>query len=370
MDTRNSKGEVMNPTTKSREPAERLGRCDWKQYEHCGPHEQIPNVGQRLPPFGCKNWKPEHVPEPVSKRQHEWNPLWTHSETCSVGDGQPKDAPIHAPQKDEATAERLALMKGHRAGCFCNGDDRDPRCNPDAPRLGRGVEAQAQAQLQCNVCHRGSSAFIATGVPEQMFQKLKAGDPCPYSSCGGAITLQRSAEIINDRTLSSHPESMPECGDRFAAPTAVQRDEVTGDFVSDLQPPASAQAGPEPAAFVCMECPYAFSKVEIDGESKDKQWGHKCPLDSNPAMRCESFRQPVYAAPSTPTDIEACLVELRELWPDGSFQIIASSGLPRYQMLVLRKRHLSRHEIFEGASLAECLTAAREFKEKEKENEK
>lgn len=34
-----------------------LGRCDFKQYEHCGAHEQIPDVGQRLPPFGCKNWK-------------------------------------------------------------------------------------------------------------------------------------------------------------------------------------------------------------------------------------------------------------------------------------------------------------------------
>jgi hypothetical protein len=33
-----------------------LGRCDFRQYEHCGPHERIPDVGQRLPPFGCKNW--------------------------------------------------------------------------------------------------------------------------------------------------------------------------------------------------------------------------------------------------------------------------------------------------------------------------
>lgn len=36
-----------------------LGRCDFKQYEHCGPHERIPDVGQRLPPFGCKNWQPD-----------------------------------------------------------------------------------------------------------------------------------------------------------------------------------------------------------------------------------------------------------------------------------------------------------------------
>lgn len=34
-----------------------LGHCDFKQYEHCGPHEQIPSIGQRLPPFGRKNWK-------------------------------------------------------------------------------------------------------------------------------------------------------------------------------------------------------------------------------------------------------------------------------------------------------------------------
>lgn len=38
---------------------ENLGRCDKKQYEHCGPHPQYPDVGQRLPPFGCVNWKAE-----------------------------------------------------------------------------------------------------------------------------------------------------------------------------------------------------------------------------------------------------------------------------------------------------------------------
>lgn len=42
----------------SRETHGQLGRCDFKQYEHCGPHERIPEIGQRLPPFGCKNWKP------------------------------------------------------------------------------------------------------------------------------------------------------------------------------------------------------------------------------------------------------------------------------------------------------------------------
>lgn len=39
--------------------AENLGRCDKKQYEHRGPHPQYRDVGQRLPPFGCVNWKPE-----------------------------------------------------------------------------------------------------------------------------------------------------------------------------------------------------------------------------------------------------------------------------------------------------------------------
>ncbi len=47
------------------EQSNQLGRCDFKQYEHCGPHERIPAVGQRLPPFGCKNWRIE-IKEPVS----------------------------------------------------------------------------------------------------------------------------------------------------------------------------------------------------------------------------------------------------------------------------------------------------------------
>lgn len=37
----------------------KVGRCDFKQYEHCGLHERIPSIGQRLPPFGCANWQPE-----------------------------------------------------------------------------------------------------------------------------------------------------------------------------------------------------------------------------------------------------------------------------------------------------------------------
>lgn len=43
-----------------------IGRCDFKQYEHCGPHERIPEIGQRLPPFGCKNWKLDAAPEPTT----------------------------------------------------------------------------------------------------------------------------------------------------------------------------------------------------------------------------------------------------------------------------------------------------------------
>jgi hypothetical protein len=36
----------------------KLGTCDKKQYEHCGPHEQIYEVFQSMPPFPCVNWKP------------------------------------------------------------------------------------------------------------------------------------------------------------------------------------------------------------------------------------------------------------------------------------------------------------------------
>ncbi len=34
-----------------------LGLCDKKQYEHSGPHECIPERGQKLPPFPCVNWR-------------------------------------------------------------------------------------------------------------------------------------------------------------------------------------------------------------------------------------------------------------------------------------------------------------------------
>jgi hypothetical protein len=38
--------------------SDRLGTCDKHQYEHCGPHEKIHEVGQSMPPFPCENWKP------------------------------------------------------------------------------------------------------------------------------------------------------------------------------------------------------------------------------------------------------------------------------------------------------------------------
>lgn len=64
-----------------------LGRCDFKQYEHCGAHEQIPDVGQRLPPFGCKNWKVDEeqnlgVPSSESLKTSELNAAPVHQPTC------------------------------------------------------------------------------------------------------------------------------------------------------------------------------------------------------------------------------------------------------------------------------------------------
>lgn len=47
---------------------QQLGRCDFKQYEHCGPHERIPEGGQSFPPFGCKNW---HADEPQEIKEDE-----------------------------------------------------------------------------------------------------------------------------------------------------------------------------------------------------------------------------------------------------------------------------------------------------------
>lgn len=99
---------MTNPTN---HPEHKLGRCDFRQYEHGGPHERIPDVGQRLPPFGCKNWKPEQ-PAPVHQEavptgeaRHEYEP-WSvapESEGCCVYPvgrnicGQPKSAPVHQP---------------------------------------------------------------------------------------------------------------------------------------------------------------------------------------------------------------------------------------------------------------------------------
>lgn len=58
--------------------------------------------------------------------------------------------------------------------------------------------------------------------------------------------------------------------------------------------------------------------------------------------------------------VEEALKELREMWPEGSFQIIASSGLPRYRILVLRYPHLSVHRpIVEGSTLIEAMAQVR-----------
>lgn len=43
-----------------------LGRCDKKQYEHCGPHPRYADVGQKLPPFPCMNWKEDAAQNSVA----------------------------------------------------------------------------------------------------------------------------------------------------------------------------------------------------------------------------------------------------------------------------------------------------------------
>ena len=40
-----------------------LGTCDKRQYEHCGPHNQIFDTCQSMPPFPCVNWKPLSMSE-------------------------------------------------------------------------------------------------------------------------------------------------------------------------------------------------------------------------------------------------------------------------------------------------------------------
>lgn len=42
--------------------SEKLGTCDKKQYEHCGPHPRYGEIGQAGPPFLCVNWKPNPAP--------------------------------------------------------------------------------------------------------------------------------------------------------------------------------------------------------------------------------------------------------------------------------------------------------------------
>jgi hypothetical protein len=58
-----------------------LGTCDKKQYEHSGPHGEVLEVGQMLPPFPCQNWKP--IPAGSSgETEPAWNPdpKGTHSD--------------------------------------------------------------------------------------------------------------------------------------------------------------------------------------------------------------------------------------------------------------------------------------------------
>lgn len=46
------------PQTKSHEESgNTLGVCDKRQYEHCGPHQEVIEIGQTLPPFPCENWR-------------------------------------------------------------------------------------------------------------------------------------------------------------------------------------------------------------------------------------------------------------------------------------------------------------------------
>lgn len=45
--------------------SDKLGMCDKRQYEHNGPHQLIPALGQNIPPFPCVNWHAVVVVEPI-----------------------------------------------------------------------------------------------------------------------------------------------------------------------------------------------------------------------------------------------------------------------------------------------------------------
>ena len=62
---------------------ETVGTCDKRQYEHNGPHEEIREHGQRMPPFPCVNWKPlaSKLPHPEPPRNKQV-PEQTISDEC------------------------------------------------------------------------------------------------------------------------------------------------------------------------------------------------------------------------------------------------------------------------------------------------
>jgi hypothetical protein len=95
----------------------RLGVCSKTQYEHCGPHEQILEVGQGMPPFPCINWKPTPTAIPAEEERdaalkEAGLACWCNSDSAPVIRNQ--GCPFHS--HEELASLRQQLKDSEQSG--------------------------------------------------------------------------------------------------------------------------------------------------------------------------------------------------------------------------------------------------------------
>ena len=148
--------------------------------ERTPPQERIPQRHQFVP-----HWNPEIT--------------WCNAHVVETGDeyfacGQPRNAEVHL--------KLLERMRGHRAGCFCKGKDRDPSCNPNAPEI-HGVEVYCDAEYSLRGCglptghtapHQFNRDIGKYPVGAATAQPAPPGDPTRF--------LNRSFTFLENKTHS------------------------------------------------------------------------------------------------------------------------------------------------------------------------
>lgn len=135
-----------------------LGKCDKKQYEHCGPHPRYAEVGQRLPPFACVNWKPTPAPQ-ETPAQHSPLPWEAYADVIYSPEGKAAVAAICEPHGSRIVEyTKLSVSSPDLHEAFAN-RDLIIKCVNRSPAFQKLVEAAKSAADWLCDAHKNSDPW-------------------------------------------------------------------------------------------------------------------------------------------------------------------------------------------------------------------